>query len=507
MAQHANAEYLDRHPDANFTMIQAFEWYGEGGGKHWDKLTELAPKLADWGLTAMWVPPPTKAAGQESVGYDIYDHWDLGEFDQKGGVGTKYGTKEQLLKTIKTAKEHGIVTYLDAVFNHKFGADEKETFKAKQVDWNERDKELSDLYDIQGWTGFTFPGRGDKYSSLKWNFNHFTGVDYNDADPDTKAIYKIEGENKDWARNVDKENGNYDYLMGADIDHDHGEVLEDFLKWGQWAIDDIGAAGFRFDAIKHIDEKFISKFVKNTREVTGKPKLFAVGEYWKDDINDLDSYLDSLGTQFSLFDAPLHYNFKQAGEQGAGYDLTKIFDGTVVQKRPIDAVTLVDNHDTQVGQALESWVSSGFKPIAYSLILLRPDGYPCVFWGDLFGTLGDNPQKPVTQLNDIIRARKLFAFGELRDYFDHPNCIGWVRMAGGDRDGLAVVACNGDEGKKRMEVGAEHAGEKWTDVLGWHQGEVTIGEDGWAEFMCPARSVSIWTKTDARGREEFGKGE
>ena len=56
-----------------------------------------------------------------------------------------------------------------------------------------------------------------------------------------------------------------------------------------------------------------------------------------------------------------------------------------------------------------------------------------------------------------------------------------------------------------MEVGSEHAGEKWTDVLGWHQGEVTIGEDGWAEFMCPARSVSIWTKTDARGREEFGK--
>lgn len=37
----------------------------------------------------------------------------------------------------------------------------------------------------------------------------------------------------------------------------------------------------------------------------------------------------------------------QAGEAGASYDLRKIFDGTVVQARPIDAVTLVDNHDTQ----------------------------------------------------------------------------------------------------------------------------------------------------------------
>jgi len=462
--------------------------------------------LADWGLTALWIPPPTKAAGQESVGYDIYDHWDLGEFDQKGGVRTKYGTKEQLLNMMSTAKSNGIVTYFDAVFNHKFGADDKERFLAKEVDWNERDKELTDLYEIEGWTKFTYPGRGDKYSSLKWNFNHFTGVDFN-ADGGKKAIFKIQGDGKDWARNVDDENGNYDYLMGADIDHHHPEASEDIIKWGKWAVDEIGAAGFRFDAIKHIDEKFIAKFVKSTRESTNKKKLFAVGEYWKNDIGDLDAYLEAIDTQFSLFDVKLHYNFKEAGDQGASYDLTKIFDGTIVQKRPIDAVTIVDNHDTQVGQALESWVSPGFKPIAYSLILLRPDGYPCVFWGDLFGTEGKNPQEPVSQLGDIIRARKLFAYGELRDYFDHPNCVGWVRVGDEEHDGLAVVACNGDEGEKHMEVGTEHAGEKWTDVLGWHTGEVVIGEDGWGDFRCSAHSVSIWVKPDARGREEYSKQE
>ncbi len=102
---------------------------------------------------------------------------------------------------------------------------------------------------------------------------------------------------------------------------------------------------------------------------------------------------------------------------------------------------------TQVGQALESWVSSSFKPLAYSLILLRPDGYPCVFYGDLYGTAGENPQEPVSQLGDIIRARKLYAYGEVRDYWDHMNCVGWVRMGEGDKDGCAVVLCNGsDEG-------------------------------------------------------------
>jgi alpha-amylase len=42
--------------------------------------------------------------------------------------------------------------------------------------------------------------------------------------------------------------------------------------------------------------------------------------------------------QFSIFDAPLHYNFKQAADSGADYDLRKIWDNTVVKNRPVDAV-------------------------------------------------------------------------------------------------------------------------------------------------------------------------
>jgi hypothetical protein len=35
-------------------------------------------------------------------------------------------------------------------------------------------------------------------------------------------------------------------------------------------------------------------------------------------------------------------------------------------------------------------------------------------------------------------------------------------------------------------------------IVGWKL-------DGWAEFRCPAESVSIWVKKDAKGREEFSK--
>jgi len=143
-------------------------------------------------------------------------------------------------------------------------------------------------------------------------------------------------------------------------------------------------------------------------------------------------------------------------------------------------------------------VAPWFKPLAYALILLRVDGYPCVFYGDLYGCAGDNPQEPVSQLADIIRARKLFAYGEIRDYWDHPNCVAWVRTGGEDKIGCAVILCNGDQdGTKRMDVGKEHAGEIWVDLLRWFQGEVRIGEDGWAGFSCHPRSISIWISKDS----------
>lgn len=114
--------------------------------------------------------------------------------------------------------------------------------------------------------------------------------------------------------------------------------------------------------MQHIDSQFIADFVKAVREDTNDPHLFAVGEYWKDDLSDLEDYLSALGTQvcqlylacygivhgaiqYSVFDTPLHYNFKEAGDRAEEYDMRAIWDSTIVQKRPIDAVTLVDNHE------------------------------------------------------------------------------------------------------------------------------------------------------------------
>lgn len=66
----------------------------------------------------------------------MYDLYDLGEFDQKGGKATKWGTKDELLQLAKLAKEKGIGLYWDAVLNHKAAADKKEKVNVVEVDSN-----------------------------------------------------------------------------------------------------------------------------------------------------------------------------------------------------------------------------------------------------------------------------------------------------------------------------------------------------------------------------------
>jgi alpha-amylase len=94
----------------------------------------------------------------------------------------------------------------------------------------DRTKEISGVYEITGWLGFTFDGRGDKYSKQKYHWYHFTGTDY-DAATEKKTIFKIKGENKDWSEDVDTEQGNADYMMFADLDYEHQEVIDDVKNW------------------------------------------------------------------------------------------------------------------------------------------------------------------------------------------------------------------------------------------------------------------------------------
>lgn len=476
----------------NGLLLQGFEWYLKNDGKHYKRLGDELERLKKLGFTAIWLPPVCKATGTNDVGYGIYDLYDLGEFRQKGDVRTKYGTKEELLSLIKKAHQLEISVYADVVLNHKAGADETEVFRAVEVSEENRIDEIGEERDIKAWTRFTFPGRDKKYSDFIWNFQHFSGVDWDEIEK-KKAIFKIRGENKDWSSSVSEENGNYDYLMNANIDHNNQEVREEIFRWVRWFVEEIHPDGFRLDAVKHIDSGFMHDLAKYIREEIDKD-FYLVAEYWLSDKDALLGYMSETSGRIDLFDVRLHFNFQEASKAGKGYDLRKIFDSSIVQSAPLMAVTFVDNHDSQRGQSLESWVEDWFRQIAYALILLRKDGYPTIFYGDLFG-IGDGSVYAGMgeRLEKLIMLRKDYAYGEQEDYFEAPDKIGFIRQ-GDERHPakLVTVISNAEGGNLRMFIGEDWKGRIFYDYLGNYEGDIAVGEDGFADFPVPSGSVSAW---------------
>jgi len=87
----------------------------------WNEIAARMPELAEAGYTALWLPPPFKAGGQLSVGFDTFDRFDIGTKNQNGGVATRYGTGDDLKNLVETAHRFGIRVYFDNVMAHNGG--------------------------------------------------------------------------------------------------------------------------------------------------------------------------------------------------------------------------------------------------------------------------------------------------------------------------------------------------------------------------------------------------
>lgn len=483
----------------NGTLMQYFHWYNSPADNLWQKVATEASDLAAAGVTAIWLPPAFKGEkGTADVGYGPYDLYDLGEFNQKGTVRTKYGTRAEYLAAITALHNEGIQVYGDIVLNHKGGADATEWVESVRVDTNDRNVEYGGNVWIQAWTQFDFPARNDTYSPFKWRWYHFDGVDWAQNLQETGKIYKFRGTGKAWDWEVDDEFGNYDYLMYADLDLDHPDVIDELESWGVWYTDTADLDGFRLDAVKHIKYTFWNGWLDHVRQQTGKP-LFTVGELWSYDVNKLHNFLTKTGGRAALFDAPLHLNFYNASRGGGGYDMRNLMSGTLMEQQPALAVTLVENHDTQPLQALESPVESWFKPLAYAFILLREEGYPTVFYADYYGTTYTDRGHTVTLpshktiLDKLLAARRDFAYGPQYDYLDHSDVIGWTRL--GDTQhprALAALLSDGPGGSKWMEVAKADA--IFRDVTGNELGTVLTNGSGWGNFRVGGGSVSVWVQ-------------
>jgi len=120
-----------KSPAQNDVMMQAFYWdvpvdNVNYNGSWWDTLSAKASSLSTAGFTGIWVPPPSKGNfGIWDMGYGIFDHYDLGNYNQKGTTETRFGSRSELNSMISAMHSSSIKVYADVVLNHIYTNDEQ----------------------------------------------------------------------------------------------------------------------------------------------------------------------------------------------------------------------------------------------------------------------------------------------------------------------------------------------------------------------------------------------
>jgi len=451
---------------ANGVMMQAFYWdvpISSNGQTWWQVLEGKAQEMKDAGITALWLPPAYKGGSVNDVGYGVYDRYDLGEFNQKGTVATRYGTVGQLTSCITALHGKGLQVYEDMVMNHLTFADAQEQFNIGGTNYN--------VY-----TSFTYPGRGNTYSSYKWHYYNFNAT----QQAPNNGWYQWNAYDFQPYANGDA----YDNLLGSEIRYADVNQRTETKNWGNWITTKLSLDGYRLDATKHIQTSFVNEWLDAVKGSSGR---FAVSEAWFRNLTDLNNYAAATGGRTSLFDVPLHYTFQDMSNGNGAWDMRGLqFAGFTEANGPL-SVSFVDNHDTdQTGGALYSPVVN-LKMLAYAYILTREKGYPCVFYKDYYNYgLG-------AQIKKLIQIRQANAYGAATEYtsVNDANVYAYSRAGDATHKGLLLLLNDGSTGASKG-ITTPFPNATLSDATGNNAGTITTNASGYAVFPVGARSYAVW---------------
>ncbi|MBI3480608.1 MAG: DUF1939 domain-containing protein [Nitrosomonadales bacterium] len=379
-------------------MLQTFYWdcpSAEGyEGNWWSYLNSRLPEIARAGFTSLWLPPASKAAEWNSMGYDPYDYFDLGEFDQKGAKQTWFGAKADLLALIQSAHGLNLQVYADLVFNHNSGADAQER---------------NPLTGQMRWTKFT-PASGkfprDWTCFHPCRYESWDGMNFGDM---------------------------------PDLCHRNPAVYSALIEHARWLLEDIGFDGYRFDMVKGYGGWMVRSIMEMwmLRNDAGL-KPYGVGECW-DSERTIGEWLDETNiwsdNAVGAFDFPLRWRLQSLCDD-YGYSLRNLTKpGVLLWERPAQAVTFVENHDV----ARSSPIIND-KLLAYAFILTH-EGYPCIFWQDYFNY---NLGQPGNQsgIEALVQVHERYAGGASRVLYVDDNLYVMQRTGVGKQPGLVLVLNN-----------------------------------------------------------------
>jgi hypothetical protein len=233
-------------------VFQAFWWdlNNENYPQNWyTYLAKLAPKLRDLGFDGIWIPSPSKgASGGFSMGYDPFDFYDLGDKDQKATVGTKFGTKDQLLRLIAVAHANGLEVYPDIVLNHMSGGDKDSN------------------------------AQGSKFK--RFQYHGFGGDKAGRWPKSANDFHPNAGHNCSSGDLCGEKFGGPDICY---LDPEHGggsggKYMRDQARaWMVWLKKQLDVDGFRFDAVKHFEAYVVEDVLSNS--MGSGIEYFCAGEF------------------------------------------------------------------------------------------------------------------------------------------------------------------------------------------------------------------------------------
>ena len=439
-------------------MMQTFHWDCPREDKKefqwWNYINEKIPTLAKAGFTSLWLPPIHKAANLfgPSMGYDPYDYYDLGEFDQKGNVPTWFGTRQELESLIESAHRHGLSLIADIVINHNSGADAQE---------------VNPITGQSRWTVFN-----PKSEKFPRNWEAFHPSKYESWDEMTFGDM-------------------------PDLSHRNPYVYAEILKLMRWLIEEIGFDGFRYDFVKGYGANTITAIQEYRYMRTGKPLVpYGVAEYWDSATNTLNwvnSANFSNSNPVDAFDFPLRELLKGMCDQ-YGFSLRNLVNGdSILKAQPPSTVTFVENHDLRD----EGRPITNDKLLAYSYIMTH-EGYPCVFWKDYynFNLALENTPNGIAAL---VTTYEKYAAGSTNTLYLDDNLYIMQRSGYGNQPGLIYVLNNHGDNWQGQWVTTQWRDASFQPVAWWSKSDrsrpadQSTGPDGRGQFFAPARGYTVYT--------------
>jgi alpha-amylase len=236
------------------------------------------------GYGAVWLPPPGRAdSGNQSVGYDVYDRFDLGS----SGRPTLYGTETGLKTAVSNLHRAGVDVHVDAVFNHN-GFSDRSTPGFERAggypgfvlstpsdpdgdfhspfDTGDLNGRLSGLIDIDHSTNHRYvrnpvPGFANNIpAGAVPAFGRLANVPqegnrrfYPDRDLAPIVVFDPQTGEK----NIRIHPFNNESPMAGDPVEENATGY--LMRYAQWMVQHVGVDGFRLDAAKHY-ERFVLNY-------------------------------------------------------------------------------------------------------------------------------------------------------------------------------------------------------------------------------------------------------